>query len=201
LPGHIELITSVFGPFVTLGFAQALSSFQRNYSRKFYQTFTQLLWTHRRCTRYNLEVFGQKHLHVVKVSVFFQHVLNGWYLLCVINFSHISQLPFNKLCTFVMGTLKMCMWQFGSVGTFFEKLHVLGLSHFFQHVLNWQYLPCPEQDRDWTLSFRIIQLGIPYHHHERKNPIVFQGQRSKIKVVASLKRKILNAGKIPNSYM
>jgi hypothetical protein len=50
--------------------------------------------------------------------------------------------------------------------------------------------PC-RQDRDWTVSSRIIQLGILDHHHERKNPIVFQGQRSKVKIVALLSRKTL----------
>jgi hypothetical protein len=50
--------------------------------------------------------------------------------------------------------------------------------------------PC-RQDRDRTVSSRIIQLGILDHHHERKNPIVFQGQRSKVKVVALLRRKTL----------
>jgi hypothetical protein len=42
-----------------------------------------------------------------------------------------------------------------------------------------------------TISFRIIKLGILDHHNKRKNAIVFQGQRSKVKVVALLKRKIL----------
>jgi hypothetical protein len=50
--------------------------------------------------------------------------------------------------------------------------------------------PC-RQDRDWNVSSRIIQLGILDHHHERKNPIVFQGQRLKVKVVALLGRKTL----------
>jgi hypothetical protein len=47
------------------------------------------------------------------------------------------------------------------------------------------------QDRDQIVSFRIIQLDTLDHYDERKNPIVFQGQRSKIKVVALLNRKTL----------
>jgi hypothetical protein len=43
--------------------------------------------------------------------------------------------------------------------------------------------------KDQTVSSRFIQLGILDHHHERKNPIVFQGQRSKVKFVAFLSRK------------
>ena len=47
--------------------------------------------------------------------------------------------------------------------------------------------PC-RQDRDRTICFRVIQLGTLDHHLERRNPIVFQGQRSKVKAVASLSR-------------
>jgi hypothetical protein len=50
--------------------------------------------------------------------------------------------------------------------------------------------PC-RQDRDRTVSSRIIQLGILDYHHERKNPMVFQGQRSKVKVIALIRRKTL----------
>jgi hypothetical protein len=56
--------------------------------------------------------------------------LNRWHLLCVINSSHTFKLTFFKPCTVVIDTLKMCMWVFGSIRTFFEKLHVVELSHF-----------------------------------------------------------------------
>jgi hypothetical protein len=43
------------------------------------------------------------------------------YLLCVINSSHTFRLTFFKPCIVVIDTLKMCMWLFGSIRTFFEK--------------------------------------------------------------------------------
>jgi hypothetical protein len=52
--------------------------------------------------------------------------------------------------------------------------------------------PC-RQDRDRTVSSRIIQLGIIDHHHERKNPIVFQCQRSKGKVIALRSRRTVSS--------
>jgi hypothetical protein len=52
---------------------------------------------------------------------FFQHVLNKQHLLCVINFSRMFRLTFFKPCTVVMDTLKMCLWLFGSIQTFFEE--------------------------------------------------------------------------------
>jgi hypothetical protein len=60
-----------------------------------------------------------------------RHLLIG-FLLCVINSSHTFRLTFFKPCTVVMDTLKMCMWLFGSVWTFFIKftIHVVELIHF-----------------------------------------------------------------------
>jgi hypothetical protein len=52
-----------------------------------------------------------------------RHLLIG-YLLCVIKFSHIFSLTFFKPCAVVRGTLKMCMWLFGSVWTFFWKIYM-----------------------------------------------------------------------------
>jgi hypothetical protein len=52
---------------------------------------------------------------------FFQHVLNRRHLLCEINSSHTFRPTFIKPCTVVMDTLKMCMWLFGCIRTFFEK--------------------------------------------------------------------------------
>ena len=42
-----------------------------------------------------------------------------------------------------------------------------------------------------TVSSRILQLSTFDQHDERKMPIVFQGQRSKVKVVLSHSRKTL----------
>jgi uncharacterized membrane protein len=61
-----------------------------------------------------------------KVHPAYRMVKGGWvsfigYLLCVINSFYTFRLTFSKLYTVVMDTLKMCMWLFGSVWTFFEK--------------------------------------------------------------------------------
>jgi hypothetical protein len=73
---------------------------------------------------------------------FFQHVLNRRHLLCVINSSHTFKLTFFKPYKVVMDTLKMCMWLFGSVRTFFEKYTCSWTWSFFQHVLNRRHLLC-----------------------------------------------------------
>jgi hypothetical protein len=54
--------------------------------------------------------------------------------------SHTFRLTFFKPFTAVMDTLKMCMWLFGSVQAFFEKLACRWTSSFFRHVLNRRHL-------------------------------------------------------------
>jgi hypothetical protein len=44
--------------------------------------------------------------------------------------------------------------------------------------------------KDQTVSSRFIQLGILDHYHERKSSIAIQGQWSKVRVIALLRRKI-----------
>jgi hypothetical protein len=75
---------------------------------------------------------------------FFQHVdgrIIIGYLICIINTSRTLKLIFFKPCTIVMDTLKMCMWLFGSVWTFFEKF-TCWTYPFFQHVLHRVYILC-----------------------------------------------------------
>jgi hypothetical protein len=59
------------------------------------------------------------------------------YLLCVIISSDIFERTFCKSCAVVLDTLKMCIWLFGSIRTFFEKYTSswFELSNFVHHVL------------------------------------------------------------------
>ena len=41
-----------------------------------------------------------------------------------------------------------------------------------------------------AVSSRIIKIGTIDHHDKRKMPIIFQGQRSKVRVVLSHSRKM-----------
>jgi hypothetical protein len=89
-----------------------------------------LLWTHRRCACYFLDMFGlfMKNWHVVELSHF-----SNMFWICVVNSSHTSKLTF---CTFVMDTLKMFMWHFGSVWTFFKNFTCSWTWSFPQQSLN-----------------------------------------------------------------
>jgi hypothetical protein len=60
------------------------------------------------------------YLHEIYITwSFFQHVLHRWYLHCVINSFCTSRMTLFKPLTIVIDILKMCMWCFGSVRTFF----------------------------------------------------------------------------------
>ena len=45
--------------------------------------------------------------------------------------------------------------------------------------------PC-EHDRDYTVACFFVKLGRHVNHDERMNPIVFGGQRSKVKVTMDI---------------
>ena len=84
----------------------------------------------------------------------------------------------------------------------------MGCFYFYTPVKDGTYYGmassvCPRpygQDTDQTIGARILQLGTFDHHGERKKPIVFQGHRSKVKVIISVNRKTLWTGYRPNYW-
>ena len=94
----------------------------------------------------------------------FQHVLNGRYLLCVINSSHT---PLERISS-NSAQLLMCVWLFEVLGHFSKNLHVVEHCHFFQHVLNRRYLLC--------VIPVIVQNKVYYNHV----PWVLDGLQQKI---------------------
>jgi hypothetical protein len=78
-----------------------------------------------------------------KVHLAYRMVNTGWmgphlvigYLHCVIKSSHTVRLIFFKPCTIVMDTLKMWMWLFWSVRTFFKKFTCTWTYHFSSKMM------------------------------------------------------------------
>jgi hypothetical protein len=123
----------------------------------------QLLWTHWRRTCDVLELFGHfSNLRVVELSNFTSMLAGGHcligYLLCVIKSSRTFRLTFFKPCTVVVDTLKMCMWFFGSVQTFFEKFACTVLP---QNIANFCARPILALKRGWHYNeFAIFENSV-----------------------------------------
>jgi aerobic-type carbon monoxide dehydrogenase small subunit (CoxS/CutS family) len=84
------------------------------------------------------------------LGLLFQHVLNRWHLLCVINSSHTFSLTFCKSCAVVMDTLKINACDFLEVFRHFSKnLHIVELSH----LNRWHLLCVINLSHSFLLTF------------------------------------------------
>jgi hypothetical protein len=73
------------------------------------------MWLSKKCS----DIFRKIYMKLNLVD--FPACFDRQCFLCIINSSHTFRLTFFKLCTVVMDKLKICIWHFESVQSFFKK--------------------------------------------------------------------------------